>query len=1501
MNILTILSAAEKQNLFLQSAEISFLLNMFVKNLSHSFKGMEDHIAITIEAVVILFRQLYLATQMDHVILACTSFLHAVCRRSLISVLAESKDYVINLIKSLHNHMKVQSGEENDNPFTKFRKYFSMMEEGITHPIVDKIKLIVNYLLAQAFFEPFGIRYETFFFNKASYEAAKKKYSSKTSFVYVLLDGFNCIFERLYDVYITGSWNAIIHSGTAYSKWTTTVYKVKEDIQKLHNPEATGVNYHELLNTVDTLIEQGENMVKFAIDKKNIAYTNICKLLSEIRIIKANELTRKAAQAQRRAPYCLSIYGGSGVGKSDFREMMKSFFGKLFNLPSGDEFCFTRTFSDQYWSGFRSYMWAIYLDDMAARNSNLQDDTSLGEILQINNNTGFCPPQADLCDKGKTPLKPELVVGTTNFQNLNAHVYYGNTLAILRRFNMHIRIVPKQEYSKNKETNEDLRMLDPSSLPNDNGKFPDYWEISVYKVVPTIVKEQQTGKFELYKNFTNIVEFLLFFKGESEQYRKAQFRAMDHVKMYDNITFCKEHIDSCDCLKIQNSEISYQTKLLYVLLLAQFAPLTYKYMNRYIENTGSRILRRTIVDSCEGATTSLVNMTSHVIDSVRITGKKMLKQAIMPDLSSSGATLDQIRASISKHSLDAFSKLKLESDIMIRQIGNYGDSIRSSSIKSKMGYAALCAFPAIIGLYKVYNVLYPQTQGNEMSVTSESVGARISTQDEKPNPWFRDEFIPTEMDIGRLTKSWKGVPLEIVKKTVANNVVAINVFYDRDGDRKMRPGKAICLGGQWYMTNAHSLYGAEMDVELVQSSPVQGITSNVKFKLFSDSVRFIKEKDLAFFKVTCLPPKKDITQLFPSHKYKTVCGGYLVKRSPDGEIVYNGVHNIKRVNEHKVLDLGLTLDSWFMNVDNNTQSGDCGSVLLAISPQGPMLLGIHQTGGLRNQATSILVSKEMIDLVLQGEILFSSNKPNLSAADGTPVNLQPLHQKSVFRYINGGSAHVYGSLPGFVPEYTSKVQNTILHDTMIQHGYSVKVKKPKMKGWEPWRAGVLDTVQQNHLINHSILDNCVDAFVSDILGGLSSKDLSELICLDNDATLNGLPGVQFIDKMNRNTSMGYPWRKKKVHFLLYNGEKDIWNDHVEFEPEVYERANAIIDSYLNEHVHMPVFTGSLKDEPLKPEKSARVFTGCPVDWAFIMRKYLLTFVRVFQRNKFLFEAAPGTNATSPQWEEIYQYLTKFGKDRLIAGDYKTFDKKMESAMILAAFDVIIKVLKRAGASDDHIKVVMGLAQDTAFPLVNYKGDLVQLFGCNPSGHPLTVVINSIVNALYIRYSWAKEGHDLSKFKDNVSLITYGDDNAMGVKKGCSFSHTIIANRLAEIGVIYTMADKSAVSIPHIDIKNVSFLKRTFEWNDELRLHVAKLEESSIAKMLMIGVPSTEICKEAHAISVMHSAVCEYANYGRNIFEEKRNMFIDIIDDLGLTHYYDRPFITWKEFIDNYYL
>jgi len=356
-----------------------------------------------------------------------------------------------------------------------------------------------------------------------------------------------------------------------------------------------------------------------------------------------------------------------------------------------------------------------------------------------------------------------------------------------------------------------------------------------------------------------------------------------------------------------------------------------------------------------------------------------------------------------------------------------------------------------------------------------------------------------------------------------------------------------------------------------------------------------------------------------------------------------------------------------------------------------------------------------------------------------------------------------------------------------------------------------------------------------------------------------------------------------------------------------DRIEEIRKSYIRGERANPNFCAHLKDEAISlkkiESKKTRVFTGAPVDWSIVVRMYTLGVTRLFQHRKFISEMAPGTQCQTSEWDDIYKYLTRFGEDRMIAGDYAKFDKRMSSSVILRAFRIIKSICKAAGYNEQELLILDGITKDTAYPLVDFNGDLIQFYGSNPSGHPLTVIINSLVNSLYLRYAYLvlNPSKDVRSFKNNVALMTYGDDNIMGVAKGYDwFNHTALQSVFSDCGIEYTMADKEAASIPFININECSFLKRSWRYEPELGLMVCPLEEDSITKSLLIGVKSKILNREQHCIEKISSAVREYFWYGKEKFEEQSAFLKYIVEKNELTLWVtSSTFPTWEQLITSF--
>lgn len=1390
-------------------------------------------------------------------------------------------DQLTQKFHSIFSQLQVQSAEEF---FGVARDYLDKYEQVKSAPIFKKLYKFSMYALSLSLFEKLGVTFDNCRYSELETAAIKRKYHMGVDFIHSMLDTILFLCQRGVQCFKMGSFQPLFHSGEQYQVWFDACMELKRKSALLSCCQAHGFTRFDYLSDLKNEIEKGEAIYKYSYKMSPADKRIVGTLLNDLKMLEANEITKREAQKGRKTPFSVLLYGGSSIGKSTLTNMHFYQYGKLFGLRTEAEYCYTRIAADPFWSGFNSTQWCVVLDDIAYVHPNKapNGDPTLMETIQVINRVSFVPNQAELQDKGRTPVRAELVLATTNCADLNAFHYFQTPLALQRRLPFMVDVQPKPQYTKNG------CMLDSTKVDFVDGQWPDYWIFKVHKVVPATQKrERATGKFELIHTFDNVDDYLAWFSSEAKKHEKSQQivdicdNAMATIEIcqlcYRNKLKCQCNVQSYE-LTLRNIEpqVSYGDRIKYLFVLFLLFILRSDIIVWFL----TKIFRSSYIEDL-------------VVDNIFEPAKA-----------------NQLR--------DYFGHLgnKVEQSVGdYKKIGKIVAGVTAVLVVYKSASYFRSLFTPTPKTNDVQGVQEDPVKESEPSVkqfASNNIGrAPTSAKEEGQNFWFKDDFELTTFEISNTSASWKGLDVNVVIKKIQKNCIHLDVYRT---DKSLHiPIRATAIAGHIYVTNNHAFLGdGPWNVSIVQGSTSGGVTRNITVKMASCDLYRIPSRDLCFFKLRNLPPASSVADLFPLARIGGCTKGFYVGRNIDGSPYLNALAKVEpNAFELKDESRDFHYNSEYLRgySDVRTKTGDCGSIYVAQTPRGPTLMGIHFVGGADFSIVGVspITQKDINDATIGlQEIVVQSSEPALEAKSASQT-LSVLHKKSTVRYIEDGCANVYGSIVGFRAAPKSHVVPTIISDEAEKAGYKVQHGKPVMSGWEPWRIAALDMVNPVTQFDNAILTACVDSFIADIMGNFSKEDFNDIHVLDDVTTVNGAPGVKYVDKLNRNTSAGFPWKKSKKFFLNPLPDDGVHTDAVMPTEEIMERMNNIINKYHKGERAMPVFTGHLKDEATKfkkiEAKKTRVFTGAPMDWSLVVRKYLLTTIRFMQNNKYTFECAPGTNPMSTEWTELYSYLTKFGKDRMIAGDYAAFDKRMSSNVILAAYDIIIHVCAAAGYSPDDLRVIKGIAEDTAFPLVDFNGDLIEFYGSNPSGHPLTVIINCLANSLYIRYCWAViMGVDkLPNFKKQVALMTYGDDNVMGVAREVQeFNHTSISNVLAGVGITYTMADKESESVPFIPIEEVSFLKRTWRWEEELNAYACPLEEASIAKMLTRVVESKTVPPEKQAVDVLSCATREYFAYGKEKFLERRAVLKRIADTCKLDLYVEpSTFPTWDEMIANF--
>jgi len=1351
---------------------------------------------------------------------------------------------VLPFVKNLFDSMKPQA-----DFFETSRGFLNSYKNINESPIVVKLYKCCLFLMSMSIFDKFGLTFETIGYSKLEEVAMKKKMYKKTDFVYVICDTILFILERGYQVYLTGDISCLFHSGGTYKDIYDECRLLQRQQALLCNPEANGFTESDFRGRLDAVIEKLTNIDKhsFRLEKSDIKVVKLT--LNDMLMIRDDLNTKAAARSNRKAPMGLLIFGDSGIGKTTITSILCTYFAKNQKLPCGDEFRYTVNPAAKFWNGFLTSQHTVILDDVANEDPSLGDPKSLNMIIQVMNNQAFCPDQASLELKGTTPFKGKLVIATTNVKTLNAYHYFSCPSAVQRRFPFIITPVVKPEYK------DERGMLNSCKVPTDTA-YPDLWFFKVEIVKPvSISRGKHYADIEIIHEKLNMVELLTWFNSAIIKFNEDQNRVQECIKLMQDTNLCM-------CCSLPDN-------------LCPLKP------QGYMEITLISIIMLVLC---------------YII-------KTILRSTLFRRLQLCYAFYNSMERNMNTYNRE---KNNLIRSITTKQNWiDMGERMKNNLKQPKIFVPLITIVTFILTSYKTYKELMPQGD------VSESVGSRpIEELNGRENVWYNNSLDLSPANFTRESSSSKSMEFTDFCTKIGQNVCSSKIFGMKN--QKFRGGRLLCLGGHIYLANNHTIpdlsEGGSIEIILNES---KGIGSNMTFDLSEHDVHRIPEKDLAFLTLRCLPPKKKIVQYFQRGSANGIFNGFYASKTKQGKFWLNSVKKIKLLPETTIKNTQYEIESrnnlWGGTCETPTIDGECGTPLIINSSFGYSIVGIHF---LANEFAPNETYATNIDGDFVQEIYNSLTPFNVSSGDFSNISssskkreVTDLHKKSVFRYLQDGNANVYGSFTDFRGKSKSSVITTPMSGHLKKEDYKIKFAKPEMRSWVPWHIAAKDLVKPITKLDSGLLDACAQGYIEDVLSSIELSKVKDMLHpLDDFTAINGAQ-VAYIDKINRNTSAGNPWKMSKKFFMKTIPPLHGMLDPVEVDDEIMDRVDDIMSRYKNNEQAHPNFCAHLKDEPVSHKKAkigkTRVFTGAPFDWTIVVRKYLLSFTRLVQNERLSFESAPGTIAQSIEWQEMYDYIVKHGSENIVAGDYKAFDKRMSPKEILLAFDIIICFLKLSGNyTEEDLQVVRCIGEDTAFALVEFNGDLIQLFGSNPSGNPLTVILNGLVNCIRMRYVYALL-HPESKvddFKQNVSLMTYGDDNIMSVNPKASwFNHTAIANKFLELDIVYTMADKEAESVPFININDASFLKRTWRHDEDLGCMVAPLDHESIEKMLMIWNRSKSVTEEAQGISVISTALREYFFYGRETFEIKLNMLKQLVIDLKWDLWVeDSTFPTFEE-------
>jgi hypothetical protein len=1224
----------------------------------------------------------------------------------------------------------------------------------------------------------------------------------------------------------------------------------------------------------------------------------------------------------RKAPYCVKIFGATGVGKSTFADITMMAVLKAMNLPCTKEYICTLNEIDKYMSNYRSYVTGIRMDDYGNTKMEFWETSPSEWIIKVCNNIKEYAVMADIANKGKITIEPGCLTITTNVEDMHSGKCSYCPMSILRRAHTHVELLVRPEYSTN-------GLLDSSKVLAAFGNLDqinDIWLVNLKEPIAATNGSDFNNWVITHKEIS-VFDYMDLLLKKVRVHNNAQEQIVNSFKEPSDLVFicpkCDKFKHACKCvaepqfgerlvqslntkaaaftLDLRCKELSFETRV--EDLAIESVCKGFKYFMESPFATWVAWVPEPWLDNSL-VKLSILWMGKDVIGkSVKSYWRKIMFFASLltwyVGKYYSGWTAIYIflafclyaalcSAAVVRAKTNAYLKHLEKTRGVLPELFK---TVRDNHINYALGaFAGLAALYAIAKVVKALRANITM-QGSLTPRTVEDIRAR----DLKVNPWVSipESIVESQNPFGSMDHA--------VQRIQKSSLMQIDIGDQFSG--------AFALTTNVIIVPLHLLPKETQIVKLLFG------TRTIKFVLNPDLASRLPDHDLALIYVPNTGPLKDMTSHF----------AYDPLKSPV-------VATITGIDAQRQLFTARTLWQWTTGVTNNaavfngayyqtggmnTFAGMCMSPIIADN-RDKHILGFH-IGGIPNTTSGCGVAITHSELTVALVALYKKSQTHMRAPQaseiqdvvcGKDIVISPnLHPKCPSNFITGEcDIEVYGTVTGRATSISAVCQTPISPLVEEIFGIPNKWGPPQFapegtiadgtvvkQHWKPWFASLevcskpsigFDPAQVDHAMEDYLteLKTCFDEQAS-----LWKEDIKPLTDLQ---VVSGIDGKRFIDSMPTGTSIGYPIGGPKSKYMVDLEPTDDCMCPREFLPIV----NGWVDDLLlkcdkNESLNQ-IFGANLKDEPtpLIKEK-VRVFQAAPVALQFVIRKYFLPVARFLSINPLISECAVGINAQGPEWDELSNFMAKFGEDRVIAGDYAKYDLRMPEQLTISAFRVLITIAEWSGNyTVSDLKRMRVIAFDVCTPLVAYNGTLMRFFGTNPSGQNMTVYVNSVVNSLLHRLAFSdayddeelcKIGKDLklgrpARFRDLVSLSTYGDDAKGSVKVGYDkFNHVQMTAFLGRNDMVFTMPDKESDPVPFMSRYRADFLKRKDRFEPLLNMHVGMLDENSIYKSLHSVVRSKAVSVSAVCAMNVEGALREWFFHGEEVYEKRRSQLQEL--------------------------
>lgn len=1191
----------------------------------------------------------------------------------------------------------------------------------------------------------------------------------------------------------------------------------------------------------------------------------------------------------RPEPLVIHLYGDSGVGKSGMMYPLAIDLLKIEGIPNGKwaQEIYARAVEQEFWDGYKSQRIVLY-DDFGQKVDTVQSpNDEFFEIIRTGNLAPYPLHMASLLEKSKTFFTSKVVLLSSNISCFRP-VSLTCPEAVRRRIDISVKVCVRPEFRTGGK-------MDPAKVYARTGKCVSTEPYMFYLLNPETgyhTNENPLTYDELRElcvekychKFTRTEKVLQEYNqmaAQSGDLPMVNQRVLDwtesEVREFVMTTFAYADILTDDCrykiAKVDFPQIGYEGEMnLHYQVWSEWRDWLHE--NLELRPGASDLLKEEYKVNKKTADEMEMPLSEYV--GVRHRFYEFEEEPVYISW--------QMRKLLALK-----EKCVASAAILKEQLAKYVDKAIAFAKEHPFITAAVVALPLLTLMFRSSSeeetVSELAASGDPKTQKSTTLRTELSASGDPRTQ--RGTKVRTELAASGDPKTSHGKKItteayeaELLRdenafnlsRKIASNMYCITPY---NGTHVLGTLRGFFVRGRIFMTVRHLMPllsqashvkiwniskpdGFTIPVESLKSSAVKDITGNLKDQVLLECPRLVHDH------ADIMESFIDSDGLSATTRYRglllTPDHTGLVKRfgnvdARDTEIDYvlkaaNDIPEIKfKIRKRYIYDM-------------ETTKGDCGSPLIAISNYLPKkLIGMHIAGatglGMSTPFNRREIDEAMKELSKDAQVeldteemvahlCFPDEVKNVPAGNFTPLGSS--------KYFVRGS------------------EKTSIRPSVIHNEVKENVTIPAVLG--PMRVGeevvdpMMKGLQKCGVLSEPLNQDYLDAAVKDYERNFIPDPTRQRVLSDWEAVV-GIEGDEFAPPIKRSTAPGYPFRSQNRM-----PGKTYWlgKDEYKLDDELKKLMHQRVSDALNNKRTPTIWSDTLKDERRPIEKvnqgKTRVFAGGPIDFSLVFRQYFLGFSAHVSHHRNLNEISVGTNVYSQDWTIIADLMSQKGKN-VIAGDFSNFDGTLHVEILHRLVD-IINGWYNDGEDNEQVRKI--LWREILNSIHVCRDTIYMWTHSQPSGCPLTAVLNSMYNSIACRYVWmivtkGTSFHTMKSFREHVTMVSYGDDNLLNVSDTAIefYNQISMATAFSTFGMTYTDEVKSGQMVPCRTLPEVQYLKRRFVWNDERCLYDAPLALDTV-----LEIPNWIrqcVDYDEATTSNIEGAVFELSVHGKEVFDE----------------------------------